>query len=68
MTAKAILDSGMVGDGVGRAVDDHESEGLQPGGAAFGMRSKEDVVVTWLELGLHGHDAPRDFGREPAAL
>jgi hypothetical protein len=32
------------------------------------MRSKEDVVVTWLELGLHGHDAPCDFGREPAAL
>lgn len=59
----------IAGDGgVSRAVDDGESKGLQPGGAAFGMRGKDDVVMPWVELGFHGHDAPRHFGGEPAAL
>lgn len=56
------------GGGVGRAVDDGEGEGLEPCGAAFGMPGEDNVVGPWMEVGLHGHDAPRHLGREPAAL
>lgn len=59
---------GMASDRVPGAVGNCEREGLEPGGAALWVCGEEDVVGAWPELGLHEHDAPDQFGREPEAL
>jgi hypothetical protein len=38
----------VVSEAVAEAVGDGEDEGLEPGGAAFGLRGEDDVVVAGL--------------------
>jgi hypothetical protein len=57
-------------DGVAGAVGDREGKGLEPRGAALGVRDEEDVVEVeaGLELGLHQLDALDGLLCPPAAL
>lgn len=57
-----------VGDGVDGAVEDSEDEGLEPGGATFGVRDEEDVVAAWLELGVHQLDTLGTLLCQPEAM
>ena len=46
----------MVGERAAGAVGDGEGEGLEPGGAALGVRGEDDVVTPGLEIVPDQHE------------